>query len=108
TKSVHGRAACHYCGQCGRGCKTASAFSSSQAMIFPAMETGRLNVITGAMARELIADASGTVTEVSYVETATRTDTRIRCRSVVVAASACESARLLLNSKSARFSNGLA
>ena len=59
TKSIHGRAACHYCGQCGRGCHTASAFSSSQAMIFPAMKTGKLTVITGAMARELITDAIG-------------------------------------------------
>ena len=51
TKPLHGRAACHYCGQCGRGCQTASAFSSSQAMIFPAMKTGKLTVFTGAMAR---------------------------------------------------------
>jgi choline dehydrogenase-like flavoprotein len=108
TRPVHGRAACHYCGQCGRGCQTASAFSSSQAMIFPAMKTGRLKVITGAMARELITDASGKVTAVSYVDKATRTDKQVRCRSVVVAASACESARLLLNSKSGRFPNGLA
>ncbi len=109
TKSVHGRAACHYCGQCGRGCKTASAFSSSQAMIFPAMKTGKLNVITGAMARELIVDsATGKVTAVSYVDKATRTEKQIRCRTVVVAASACESARLLLNSKSPMFPNGLA
>lgn len=77
-------------------------------MIFPAMKTGHLRVITGAMARELIADASGKVTAVSYVDKATRTDKQIRCRSVVVAASACESARLLLNSKSGRFPNGLA
>ena len=56
TKSINGRAACHYCGQCGRGCQTASAFSSSQAMIFPAMKTGKLTVITGAMARELITE----------------------------------------------------
>ena len=108
TKSVNGRAACHYCGQCGRGCFTASAFSSSQAMIFPAMKTGKLTVITGAMARELITDGSGKVTAVSYVDKATRTEKQIRCRAVVVAASACESARLLLNSKSARFSNGMA
>ncbi len=46
TKSVHGRAACHYCGQCGRGCRTASAFTSSQAMIFPAMKTGKLNIVS--------------------------------------------------------------
>jgi choline dehydrogenase-like flavoprotein len=108
TKPLNGRAACHYCGQCGRGCQTASAFSSSQAMIFPAMKTGKLTVFTGAMARELIADGSGKVTAVSYVDKETRTEKQIRCRAVVVAASACESARLLLNSKSARFSAGMA
>lgn len=108
TKSIHGRAACHYCGQCGRGCQTASAFSSSQAMIFPAMKTGKVTVITGAMARELITDATGKVTAVSYVDKATRSEKQVRCRAVVVAASACESSRLLLNSKSSRFSNGIA
>ncbi|MGA3238587.1 MAG: GMC family oxidoreductase [Bryobacteraceae bacterium] len=108
TKSINGRAACHYCGQCGRGCFTASAFTSSQAMIFPAMKTGKLTVFTGSMARELITDASGKVTAVSYVDKATRTEKQIRCRAVVVAASACESARLLLNSKSPRFPNGIA
>jgi len=108
TKPLNGRAACHYCGQCGRGCHTASAFSSSQAMIFPAMKTGRLTIVTGAMARELVTDSSGKVTAVSYVDKATRTEKQVRCRAVVVAASACESARLLLNSKSARFPEGIA
>ncbi len=108
TKPLNGRAACHYCGQCGRGCRTASAFSSSQAMIFPARKTGKLTMITGAMARELITNSDGKVTAVSYVDKATRTEKQLRCRAVVVAASACESARLLLNSKSARFPNGIA
>jgi choline dehydrogenase-like flavoprotein len=108
TKSIHGRAACHYCGQCGRGCRTASAFTSSQAMIIPAMKTGKLTILTGAMARELIVDKSGKVSAVSYIDKATRTEKQIRCRSVVVAASACESARLLLNSKSSLFPNGVA
>ena len=108
TKPLHGRAACHYCGQCGRGCQTASAFSSSQAMIFPAMKTGKLSMFTGAMARELVTDDAGKVTAVSYVDKATRSERQLRCRAVVVAASACESARLLLNSKSQRFPNGIA
>jgi choline dehydrogenase-like flavoprotein len=108
TKSVHGRAACHYCGQCGRGCKTASAFSSSQAMILPALKTGKLTIVTGAMARELVVDKSGKVTAVSYIDKATRTEKQIRCRTVMVGASACESARLLLNSKSTLFPNGIA
>ena len=50
TKPLNGRAACHYCGQCGRGCQTASTASSSRAMIFPAMKTGKLTIFTGAMA----------------------------------------------------------
>ena len=60
------------------------------------------------MARELITDDTGKVTAVSYVDKATRTEQQIRCRTVVLAASACESARLLLNSRSSRYSNGLA
>ena len=108
TKSIHNRAACHYCGQCGRGCKTASAFSSSQAMIFPAMKTGKLTILNGAMARELMVDKTGKVSAVSYIDKATRTEKQIRCRSVMVGASACESARLLLNSKSTLFPNGIA
>jgi choline dehydrogenase-like flavoprotein len=107
TKSINGRAACHYCGQCGRGCQTASAFTSSQAMIFPAMKTGKLTMITGAMSRELVTDKSGKVTAVSYVDKASRTEKQIRCRAVVVAASACESARLLMNSKIANSSGML-
>src|SRR5215467_3071464 len=83
TKPLNGRAACHYCGQCGRGCQTASAFSSSQAMIFPAMKTGKLTIFTGAMARELISDDSGKVTAVSYVDKTSRTERQIRCRAVV-------------------------
>ncbi len=108
TKSIHGRAACHYCGQCGRGCRTASAFTSSQAMIFPAMKTGNLSIINNAMARELLVDDNGRVKAVSYIDKTTKTEKQIRCRAVVVAASACESARLLLNSKSTKFPNGIA
>jgi choline dehydrogenase-like flavoprotein len=108
TKSVNGRLPCHYCGQCGRGCVTASNFSSSQVMIPPAMKTGKLTMITGAMAREVILGKDGKAEGVSYIDKATRTEKRVNARAVVLAASACESARLLLNSKSPQFSNGLA
>jgi choline dehydrogenase-like flavoprotein len=108
TKSVNGRLPCHYCGQCGRGCTTASNFSSSQVLLPPAMQTGRLTLITGAMAREIIVNKEGKATGVSYVDKATKTEKRINARAIVVAASACESARLLLNSKSPSFPDGLA
>jgi choline dehydrogenase-like flavoprotein len=107
TQSVNGRLPCHYCGQCGRGCVTASNFSSSQVLIPPAMATGKLTMITGAMAREILVGADGKATGVVYVDKATKTENRINARAVVVAASACESARLLLNSKSSQFPDGL-
>jgi choline dehydrogenase-like flavoprotein len=108
TKNHNGRPACHYCGQCGRGCVTASNYSSSQVQVFPAMKTGRVTLITNAMARELITDDTGKVTAVSYIDKATRAEKQIKCRTVVIACGACESARLLLNSKSPRHPNGLA
>jgi choline dehydrogenase-like flavoprotein len=108
TRSVNGRLPCHYCGQCGRGCVTASNFSSSQVMIPPAMKTGKLTMITGAMAREVLLGKDGKAEGVSYIDKSSRTEKRVNARSVVLAASACESARLLLNSKSAQFPDGLA
>ena len=108
TKPHQGRPACHYCAQCDRGCITASNFSSSQVMIPPAQQTGRFTLITGAMARELVVGKDGKVASVSYIDKATREEQQIHARAFVVAASACESARLLLNSKSALFPDGLA
>jgi choline dehydrogenase-like flavoprotein len=108
TKSVNGRAPCHYCGQCGRGCISASNFSSSQVMIPPAQATGRLTLVTGAMAREIVVGKDGKAKAVSYVDKATRTEQQIYAKSFVIGAGACESARLLLNSRSTLFPDGLA
>ena len=108
TKSLNGRLPCHYCAQCSRGCLTASNFSSSQVLIPPAQETGRLKLITNAMAREILVGKDGKAEAVSYIDKTTRTEQRIKARAFVLAASACESARLLLNSKSSQFPDGLA
>ena len=108
TRPTNGRPACHYCGQCGRGCVTAANYSSSQVQIFPALKSGGLKLITNAMAREVMTDDTGKVTAVAYIDKTTRVEKQIRCRTVVLAASCCESARLLLNSRSPRHQNGLA
>jgi choline dehydrogenase-like flavoprotein len=108
TKPLNGRAPCHYCGQCGRGCQTASAYSSSQVQIFPAMKKGLVKVFDNAMAREVLTDGNGKATGVVYIDKRTRQERTIRARVVILAASACESARLLLNSKTKEFPNGVA
>jgi choline dehydrogenase-like flavoprotein len=108
TKPHGGRAACHYCGQCGRGCATSSNFSVPGVLLPPALATGRLTIVTGAMAREVTTNDEGLATGVAYIDKATGKDKHVRARIVVLAASACESARLLLNSRSTRHPNGLA
>jgi choline dehydrogenase-like flavoprotein len=108
TVARNGRPPCHYCGQCGRGCMTASNYAASYVQIFPAMKTGKVQVVANAMARELITDASGKVTAVSYIDKDSGSERQVRCRTVVLAASCCESTRLLLNSKSSRHPQGLA
>jgi choline dehydrogenase-like flavoprotein len=108
TRPLHGRPACHYCGQCNRGCATHANFSSTNVLIAPARETGRLTLVTHAMAREVTTDSAGLASGVTYVDKSTGRDEHVRARVVVLAASACESARLLLNSRSPRFPQGLA
>lgn len=108
TRPHNGRSACHYCGQCSRGCATNANFSSTNVLVLPALATGRLTIVPNAMAREVTLDAQGRADGVLYVDKATRSEARIDARVVVLAASACESARILLNSKSTRFPQGLA
>jgi len=105
TKPINGRQACHYCGQCGRGCSVKANFSSPDVLIAPALKTGRLTLITSAMVREVIVGSDGLAKGVTYVDTKTGSDREVSAR--VLAASACESARILLNSRSSRFPQGL-
>src|SRR5881394_324625 len=92
TQPHNGRAACHYCGQCGRGCISASNFSSSQVMIPYAEKTGRFTLVTGAMAREIVVGKNGKAEAVSYIDKTTRTEKKVFAKAFVVGASACESA----------------
>jgi choline dehydrogenase-like flavoprotein len=110
TKPVNEeRGSCFYCNQCGRGCQVYADFSSSSVLVKPALKTGKVTLINGAMVREVLTDANtGKASGVSYVDTQTLQEVAVQAKVVVLAASACESARLLLNSKSERFPNGLA
>jgi choline dehydrogenase-like flavoprotein len=102
------RGSCFYCGQCNRGCQVYADFSSSSVLVKPAIATGNLEVIPFAMAREVLTNNEGLATGVSYVNKEDLQEYQVSGRTVILAASACESARLLLNSKSQRHPNGLA
>ncbi|HYF32718.1 MAG TPA: GMC family oxidoreductase [Chitinophagaceae bacterium] len=103
------RGVCFYCNQCARGCTVYADFSSSSCLVNPAVKTGNVDVIPNAMAREVITSSSdGRATAVSYVNKDDMQEYQVNGRVIMLAASACESARLLLNSKSPRHPNGLA
>ncbi len=102
------RGACFYCAQCNRGCQIYGDFSSSSVLVKPAVESGNVDLVVNAMAREVITDKEGKATGISYVDKETLQEYQVSGRAVILAASACESARLLLNSKSPRHPNGLA
>ncbi len=102
------RGVCFYCSQCNRGCTVYGDFSSSSVLIKPALKTGNVDVIPNAMAREVQTNAQGKATGISFVNKDDMQEYTVSAKVVILAASACESARLLLNSKSALSSNGLA
>jgi choline dehydrogenase-like flavoprotein len=108
-ESTTERGACFFCGQCNRNCSMAKAdFSSPNVLIYPAIKTGNVDVIANAMAREILTNKDGLASAVSYINKEDMNEYQVAGRVIIVAAGACESARLLLNSKSARHPNGLA
>jgi choline dehydrogenase-like flavoprotein len=102
------RGVCFFCGQCNRSCKIYGDFSSSSCLVIPAINTGNLKVIANAMVREVLTDAGGLATGVSYISKDDMQEYQVSAKQVILGASACESARLLLNSKSSNHPGGLA
>ena len=105
---VHrGRPACHYCDECQRGCYTASYFNSPSVTLPAAARTGRLTLVSDAVVSHVLVNDEGKAEGVYYIERTTRAHREARGKIVVLAASALESTRILLNSSSSRFPGGL-
>lgn len=102
------RGSCFFCSQCSRGCMVYADFSSSSCLVKPAKKTGNVDVYVNAMAREVLTNKEGKATGISYVDRTDLQEYQVNAKVIVLAASACESARLLLNSKSSQHPNGLA
>ncbi len=102
-----GRGACIGCGSCvGFPCPSNAKNGTHNTFIPRALATGRCELVTGVMVTRIDTDAGGRVTGVSLADPDGATIS-IRARNVVLAASAIETARLLLNSPSSREPEGL-
>jgi glucoside 3-dehydrogenase (cytochrome c) catalytic subunit len=109
TAPLNGRPACHYCGPCERGCITHSYFNSPTTTIAAAQATGRLTILTDAVVSHVTTNPqTGLATGVRYVHRLTRENRELKARVVVLCAQALESVRILFNSATPQFPNGLA
>ncbi len=107
TVPHNGRPACHYCDQCQRGCHTASYFNSPSVTLPAAARTGRFTLLSDAVVSHVTTDKEGRATGVHYIGRVTKAHKEARARVIVLAAATLESTRLLLNSRSPRFPNGI-
>jgi choline dehydrogenase-like flavoprotein len=107
TRNHRGFPRCHFCGACGRGCDTSSFFNAGDYLITPALKTGRLEVRTNAVAARILVDDRGLASGVQYFDRITRQERQVRGRVVVLGASCIDSTRILLNSKSRLYPNGI-
>jgi choline dehydrogenase-like flavoprotein len=107
TRPTGGSPACHYCGNCGAGCDTASFFCSADHLLPPALKTGRLEIRSNAVVARIQTGDNGLATGVQYFDRRTGAERQVRGKVVVVGASCVDSTRILLNSHSARHPNGL-
>ncbi|HUQ10492.1 MAG TPA: GMC family oxidoreductase [Steroidobacteraceae bacterium] len=92
------RAACFFATPCGRGCSIRANYQSTTVHLPPALDTGNLDIVTDAMVRTVNKRVDGKAEGVTYIDRKTGAEHRVKARVVVLAASALESVRILLNS----------
>lgn len=108
TQRHQGRAACHWCGHCDRGCTTASYYSSPGSTLPAAAKTGRMTLRPHSVVREVLIDTNtGKAKGVRVIDQRTKQDYEFLAKVVVLCASTLESTRILLNTKTRQHPNGL-
>lgn len=109
TRDHNGRAACHYCGPCERGCITRSYFSAVNATLPAAEKTGRMTFRPHSVVHSVAFDTrTRKITGVRVIDARTRATLEFRGKVIFLCASALESVRILFNSSTTEFPNGLA
>jgi choline dehydrogenase-like flavoprotein len=105
--AMRSRQPCFWATPCGRGCSIKANYQSTTVHLPPALATGNLDILSNAHAREVTLGKDGKATGIAYIDKTTGKEKQVKGRIVILAAGACETARILLNSKS-RDAGGLA
>jgi choline dehydrogenase-like flavoprotein len=107
TRAHNGRPKCHFCGACGKGCDVAAFFNSTDYLLEPAFKTGKLTIVDNAVAARVLVDDKGLANGVQYFDRQSGAERKVFGKRVIVAASCIDSTRILLNSKSSAYPNGI-
>ncbi len=102
-----GRGSCQQIGFCFQGCKSGAKWSTLISEIPKGEATGKLEVRPNSQVLQIQHDDSGKVTGVLYADKDGKQQVQ-KARAVALAGNSIESPRLLLNSASAKFPDGLA
>jgi choline dehydrogenase-like flavoprotein len=109
TEDHNGRAACHYCGPCARGCSTGSYFCSLSTTLPAARQTGNLTISCDSIVHSVIYDPElDRATGVRVIDRKSKETREVYGRLIFLCASTLGSTKILLNSTSPRFPDGLA
>jgi choline dehydrogenase-like flavoprotein len=109
SKPYDDRPPCHYCGACNFGCDTRSRFSSLEVLIPKLQSRKNFTLRSNAAVHTLLMDSkTGKARGVTYIDTENKQEYEASGKIVVLGASMVESIRILFNSKSREFPQGLA
>jgi choline dehydrogenase-like flavoprotein len=103
-----GRGSCQNRNLCMRGCPFGGYFSSNSSTLPAAARTGKLTIRPDSVVHSILYDdKEGRATGVKVIDAHTKETQVFKARIIFVNASALNTNLILLNSKSARFPNGL-
>jgi choline dehydrogenase-like flavoprotein len=102
-----GRPACHYCGECGRGCDVRARFSTLDVIVPKLRSRPNFALRTNAAVHQVLVDENGKAKGVSFFDSLTKQHYEVRAKVIVLAASTVESGRIMLNSKSRHYPEGI-
>lgn len=99
AEAMANRSACFWATPCGRGCSAGANYQSTTVHLPPALATGNLDIIPNAHVREVLVNKEGKATAVLFIDKTTGKEERVSGKAIILAAGACETVRILLNSK---------
>ncbi|MDF1815679.1 MAG: GMC family oxidoreductase [Verrucomicrobiales bacterium] len=107
AENMRMRGKCFFATDCHRGCSIGAAFDSTTVFLRPTLKSGNLDILPNAMAREVTVDSEGKATGVTLIDKVDGAEHHVSGKAVVLAASSQETVRLLLNSQSKLFPQGI-